>query len=136
MKTKKDSKTVTITALSDESTIDRRTIKRYATLEGLEPVRRYRGAAYYDRSDLIQALAKHHKAKQFRVQSGPLDAVAWLKEIFDDLATAQLRLRIVDLAPEKFTNVPANHADIQAIVRGELLRAVGRVGDLIGRGED
>ena len=98
MKTLVKSNLVTISGLSDESGVDRRTIKRYANDSGLEPVERKRGAAYYDRTELLDAISEVLRQKQARhaplrvaCESGPRDVLTSLKLVMEKLSDPRIR---------------------------------------------
>jgi HTH domain len=129
-------KEITVNRLAEETNIDRRTIRKRVLESGLQPLRRARGAAYYDRGQLLAALDDLLRARSGRDPQGPRDATKWLRENFEALSWVQARLRVPDFAPDDFVNMPGNHEEIQAVVTGDLLAALNLLGDLLGRGED
>lgn len=125
---------ITINGYHDAHGIDRRTVKKYLAEDGLEPVTRRRGRAYYDEDEITRiVLERHPHASTPNVETGPKDALEKLRDVYDRLLWANLGCVVPSWYPEDYVNIPANYAAILAHSRDVMSPAITKLGDLIGR---
>jgi hypothetical protein len=131
---------LTINAYHDRHGVDRRTIRKYLDEDGLEPVENRNGVPYYRECDITRVILERHPHRTAETLDVKKDATQWLKDEYLTFFRTLLRLHCVSWDKGKlgweWENVPANHAEIQKILKGQLSKAVCALGDAIHGPED
>lgn len=128
---------ITISGLSDECGCDRRTIKHYAVDAGLEPVLRKKGAAYYDRSELITAISEVINRKRSTGGGGQIqlpasnDALEYLKDAWRRAWDGHDPLWRFNNDPSGYKNQPVHTEAIREAI-GDISAALTKLDHAIG----